>query len=125
MTFLMPESSSHPPLIYKICPPQEWRTAEKIYLGSFDDQRDGFIHFSSAAQLIGTLNKHYAGQNELILLEFEAHSFGAALKWEVSGSGQTFPHLYGALDKDDVQRQWTLSRQDGKFELPQDLGGTS
>ncbi|WP_445262827.1 DUF952 domain-containing protein, partial [Pseudomonas sp. JAI120] len=45
--------------IYKICPASAWREAERqgVYLGSADDARDGFIHFSTAAQVPETLRK--------------------------------------------------------------------
>jgi uncharacterized protein (DUF952 family) len=38
--------------IYKICTAAEWRAAEAagVYRGSAVDQRDGFIHFSTAKQ---------------------------------------------------------------------------
>src|SRR6478736_4371659 len=46
--------------IYKICPASAWREAERqgVYRGSVDDARDGFIHFSTAAQVAETARKH-------------------------------------------------------------------
>ena len=56
--------------IYKICPATAWREAEGqgVYRGSADDIRDGFIHFSTAAQVAGTAAKHFAGQADLVLV---------------------------------------------------------
>ena len=41
--------------IFKICGDAEWRGAEQqgVYRGSSVDERDGFIHFSTAEQLDG------------------------------------------------------------------------
>jgi uncharacterized protein (DUF952 family) len=71
---------------------------EGHFLGSPDDRRDGFIHLSAVHQLEGTLAKHFAGQDGLVLLALDAGRFGPALKWEVSRGGESFPHLYAPLD---------------------------
>jgi uncharacterized protein (DUF952 family) len=85
--------------IYKICERAAWRLAEPTgtYRGSQADVRDGFIHFSTTAQLAGTMAKHFSGQRELLLVAVDADALGAALKWEPSRGGELFPHLYGAL----------------------------
>ena len=85
--------------IYKICEAAAWRAAERDgeYRGSAVDRRDGFIHFSTAAQLAETAAKHFAGEQDLILVAVESGGLGAALKWEPSRGGALFPHLYGAL----------------------------
>jgi uncharacterized protein (DUF952 family) len=85
--------------IFKICSGDEWRAAvsSSAYNGSEHDQRDGFIHFSTAAQLPGTLAKHYAGRDHLLLIAFDADALGNALKWEPARDGDLFPHLYAPL----------------------------
>jgi uncharacterized protein (DUF952 family) len=65
--------------------------------GSADNIRDGFIHLSAAHQLAGTLAKHFAGEDGLVLLALDRERLGPALKWEVS-RGDRFPHLYAPLD---------------------------
>ena len=86
-------------LIYKICGGTEWGEAEASgsYPGSEHDRRDGFIHFSTAAQLTGTLAKHYPGRADLLLIAVDADLLGGALRWEPARDGDLFPHLYGAL----------------------------
>jgi uncharacterized protein (DUF952 family) len=86
--------------IYKICPASAWRAAERdgVYRGSADDLRDGFIHFSTAAQVGATAKKHFSGQTGLLLIEVEPDALGAALRWERSRNDELFPHLYGTLD---------------------------
>ena len=50
-------------LIYHMCRREEWRTAESAgtYRGSSQDEADGFIHFSTAAQVEASAAKHRAG----------------------------------------------------------------
>jgi uncharacterized protein (DUF952 family) len=61
------------------------------------DARDGFIHFSTAAQVAETAAKHFAGATDLMLVAVDADALGPALKWERSRGGALFPHLYAAL----------------------------
>ena len=86
-------------LIYHMCRADEWRRAEPTgrYLGSSQDVADGYIHFSTAAQIVESAAKHRAGQSGLVLLAVDPDALGAALKWENSRGGALFPHLYGAL----------------------------
>jgi uncharacterized protein (DUF952 family) len=85
--------------IYKICEQTAWRVAQRDgkYRGSAVDRHDGFIHFSTAAQVAETAAKHFAGEKNLILVAVESNGLGTALKWEPSRGGALFPHLYGAL----------------------------
>lgn len=91
-------------IIYKIATREQWQAAEAA--GRFDgapvDLADGFIHFSTAAQLRGTLEKHFAGQAGLVLAAVAADAAGEALRWEPSRGGDMFPHLYRALRLDEV-----------------------
>jgi uncharacterized protein (DUF952 family) len=85
--------------IFKICSKAVWEQIQHLtsWPGSQHDLRDGFIHFSTASQLEGTIQKHYAGQTDLMLLAIEGDTLGEALRWEPSRGGELFPHLYGAL----------------------------
>ncbi len=87
------------PIIYKICPASAWREAERqgAYRGSADDKRDGFIHFSTASQVPGTVAKHFAGQTGLFLISVDSNTLGDALRWEPSRGGDLFPHLYAPM----------------------------
>ena len=94
-------------VIYKICQRKEWPEAEHHgeFRGSEADARDGFIHFSTAAQLAGTAAKHFTGATDLLLVAVDAGALGQALKWETSRGGELFPHLYAALPLKAVR--WT------------------
>ena len=108
--------------IYKICPASAWREAERqgVYSGSADDARDGFIHFSTAAQVPETLRKHYFGQRALFLVEVDGEALGAELRWERSRNEELFPHLYGELDLGAVTAILDLrARADGSHDVPE------
>ena len=87
------------PLIYKICPRALWRDAERQgrFTGAPVDVADGFIHFSTAAQVAETAARHFAGQDDLLLVAVEGERLGEALRYEASRGGDLFPHLYGDL----------------------------
>lgn len=86
-------------LIYKICPEPSWREAERLgrFTGAGIDRVDGFIHFSTAAQVAETARRHFSGQDDLLLVAVEAEALGEALRYEPSRGGDLFPHLYGDL----------------------------
>lgn len=108
-------------MIYKICPAEDWAQAQhqRSYTGSPLDRQDGFIHFSTGAQVAGTLARYYADANGLVLVAVDNTVLGDALKFEPSRDGALFPHLYGALPLDAVRAVYPLARgADGVFVLP-------
>jgi uncharacterized protein (DUF952 family) len=117
-----PGLSDHVRRIYKICPASAWREAERqgVYRGSADDIRDGFIHFSSAAQVAETARKHFFGQTGLFLIEVDADALGEALRWERSRNDELFPHLYRELDVSTVTGVRDIqARPDGSHDIPE------
>ena len=82
--------------IYKICESAGVARgrSRRAFRGSDVDLRDGFIHFSTAAQVAETAAKHFAGQSGLMLVAVDADALGPALKWERSRGDDLFPHLY-------------------------------
>lgn len=106
--------------IFKIVPRAEWEAESGDYHGSAHDRCDGFLHFSTLAQLPETLRLYYAGQDDLMLVAVDAAALGAALRWERSESrGEDFPHLYAALPCDAIKWARPLTRNvGGNFSLP-------
>lgn len=106
-------------IIYKIVSEPAWRAAEAahVFHGAAIDLADGFIHFSTAAQAEETAAKHFAGQNDLLLIAVDAGKLGDALKWEVSRGGALFPHLYAPLALDAVIRVSPLPLRDGRHDF--------
>ena len=76
--------------------------AAGAFPGAPVDLADGFIHFSTAEQVTETAARHFAGQDDLVLVAVDAAALGPALRNEPSRGGALFPHLYGALPLDAV-----------------------
>lgn len=85
--------------IFKICDAKEWNDAVDAgnYRGSALDLKDGFIHFSTHAQVRQTAALHMKGIEGLVLVRVPVAPLGDDLKWEEARNGQLFPHLYTAL----------------------------
>jgi uncharacterized protein (DUF952 family) len=93
------------PLIFKIVPAALWHASAPAgrFAGSPVDLADGFIHFSTAAQVRATAARHFAGQPDLLLVAVSTDTLNLA--WEPSRGGDLFPHLYGDLPLSAVR--WT------------------
>ena len=111
-------------VIYTLVRVAEWREAEAAgrYQGSADDRRDGFLHFSTAAQLRASAAKHRAGVPELVMVEVEVAALGEALRFEPAAGGRRpglFPHLYGPLPLSAVRSVRALALgTDGRHVFP-------
>jgi len=113
-----------PMRIYKVLTEEEHAALHRLteIPGSAADIADGFVHLSTAAQLPGTLSRHFAGQDGLRLLALEAERLGEALEWEPARGGDLFPHLYRALRLADVAAEAALETgTDGTHRLPDPL----
>jgi uncharacterized protein (DUF952 family) len=91
-------------LILKIFRRPEWdafRAAGETP-GTPADLADGFIHFSTPAQVAETAAKHFGAESDLVLVACNGAALGADLRWEVSRGGALFPHLYRPLRLADV-----------------------
>jgi uncharacterized protein (DUF952 family) len=90
--------------IIKLLRAAEWAQfqATRVFAGSADDLRDGYIHISTPEQAPGTLAKWFANDVGVMALTLDADALGEALKWEESRGGMLFPHLYRPLRLDEV-----------------------
>ena len=113
--------SERPNIAYKVLTGEQMATLERD--GRFDgapvDRADGYIHLSTEAQLTETVDKHFAGQDDLHVVAVDLGSFGETLRWEESRGGQLFPHLYEPLLLETVIAYGPLERAaDGTVRLP-------
>ncbi len=108
--------------VYKILTEADWQSAQATGVTSTAaDRADGYVHLSSAAQIPGTLARHFAGCGTLRLLRFVSSEL-QGLRWEPGRAGENFPHVYGELRVADADRHWTLeARPDGSMSLPEPL----
>jgi uncharacterized protein (DUF952 family) len=109
--------------IYKVLTAAQWVQfqAQKSFTGSPVDVADGFIHLSCAGQLKETLDKWYAGEDEVAVLQVTASQVAENLKYEVSRGGAEFPHLFADLSLSAITKVWLVSSEAGAYRLPQDL----
>ena len=107
--------------IYKVLTVEQWEQAK--ISGSIItelDKKDGFIHFSTAAQLNATLALYFAKEKTVVLLQIDHSQTHDQLKFEspVPPGNRTssFPHYYGDLNINAISKIWNLGR--GAFEIP-------
>jgi uncharacterized protein (DUF952 family) len=110
--------------VFKILTGPQWALWRGLgtTLGSPDDRRDGYIHFSTAEQTSGTLSKHFTAHERLWLVSARPERMDAWLKWEPSRGGQLFPHLYAPFSIVMAEQEWPIRRHDGVWRLPPETG---
>ena len=89
--------------IFHLTTPDEWAAAQAA--GSVAPPSlvtEGFVHCSRDDQLEGTIQRHYAGVDELVLLRLHEARLGDDVRWEESRPGERYPHVYRAIDLDEV-----------------------
>ena len=109
--------------IFKIIDKDDWQKAKELGTleGSDDDKKDGYIHFSEEDQVSETLERHYLNKENLILLKVNTFKLEHLL-WEQASNGHMYPHLYSALDINNVEDEFELSLEDdGTHKLPEGL----
>ncbi len=112
---------SKPMTAYKVLTGEQMAALERdgTFAGAPVDVQDGYVHLSTAAQLSETVDKHFAGQDDLHVAAVDLEALGDKIRWEESRGGQLFPHLYGPLTLDTVVAYSPLEREDdGTIRLP-------
>ena len=104
--------------VYKVLTLQEWEGASKTGLVITDlDQKDGFIHLSSASQLNVTLALYFSQEEQVVLLQIKESEIAKDLTHEISEKrGGEFAHLYGDLSTKKISQSWHLDRS--AFSIP-------
>ena len=80
---------------------------------------EGFIHCSTAEQVIAVANLRFRGQLNLVLLAIDTERINHEIRYEnLEGGLQLFPHIYGELNPSAVVRVSELVPDvDGFFEM--------
>jgi uncharacterized protein (DUF952 family) len=111
-------------LIYHLARKSDFESARATgrYAGAREDGVDGFMHFSTAAQVVESAARHRAGEPDLILVAVDPARLGEALRWEPARGGVLFPHLYGPLPLDAIAWAEPLALgADGRHRFPDAL----
>jgi uncharacterized protein (DUF952 family) len=99
-------------IAYKVLTAEEWAAlSADAFHGSPIDIADGFIHLSTEAQLTETVDRHFAGQTDLIVAAINLILLGDSVRWDPSRHGHLFPHVYAPLTP-GVVSAWCPLRRD-------------
>ena len=112
------------PVIFHITRKTDWDTT--LAAGSYAADTlatEGFIHCSTAKQVIATANRLFKGKTGLVLLCVETDHVKAEIRYEnLEGGPRLFPHVYGALEIAAIVAVHDFPpRANGGFELPPEL----
>lgn len=116
-------TSTEDQIVIHLTTPTEWAAAQgQGWLEPAGFGTEGFVHCSGVHQLVGTIEKHFAGVDELALLVLDTGAMGSELVWEEGRPGQLFPHLYRRIQVEDVARvvRWRRGA-DGSVVVPAEL----
>jgi uncharacterized protein (DUF952 family) len=118
-------------MILHITSHAEWKEAVLIGQYAAPSLRvEGFIHCSSANQVVDTANIFFSGQSGLVLLCIDESRLTAEVKFEDPTGGakhdppmeELFPHIYGPINLDAVIKVVDFPpNEDGTFSLPDDI----
>ncbi len=110
-----------PAVAYKILTGAQWAQwlDQRVFAGSPVDLADGFVHLSAADQVTETANRHFSGQDGLVVVRIDLAALGDAVRWELSRGGARFPHVYAAVPLAVALAHGPLRRdRDGAVILP-------
>jgi uncharacterized protein (DUF952 family) len=98
-------------LIFHILSKAEWQSA--VERGAYEPaslQTEGFIHCSTADQVVETANRFFRGRRDLVLLAIDAKRVASPVRFETPANAddarghELFPHIYGPLNRDAVNQ---------------------
>jgi ribokinase len=102
MAFADDDKNTSDPQILHICSRHDWEHAQQAGEYRADSLlTEGFIHFSTPAQVTRTADRFLGGRQGLVLLVVDCARLRSELRYEAA-DGDLFPHLYGPLNLDAV-----------------------
>jgi len=108
--------------IYHITSRHAWQAARERGNYSPDSlSLEGFIHCSRWDQVTRVANAFYHAQTGLVLLEIDPECLSCEMRLEpgTDKADELFPHIYGPLNLEAVQRVLDFPPDlDGSFSLP-------
>ena len=115
--------SAAPGFPYKLLAARDWVLAQQkgVIAPAPIDSRDGYIHLSTAAQVLETARRHFAEEPDVVAVEIDPAKATGEIRYETAPSrGEIFPHLYGALPLAAVIRVRPLRRRGAGFVFADD-----
>jgi uncharacterized protein (DUF952 family) len=89
--------------IYHITTVQEWEIYQLTGEIAPDSLfTEGFIHCSRAEQVPDTIDRFFSDEDEIIILELDRDKLGDSVKDEKSQDHGIFPHIFRAVQIEEV-----------------------
>mgnify|MGYP001045592314 FL=1 len=89
--------------IYHITTVQEWEIYQLTGEVAPDSLfTEGFIHCSRAEQVPDTIERFFSEVDEIMILELDRDALGDSVKDEESSDHGVFPHIYRAVEIDEI-----------------------
>lgn len=91
-------------MIYHIAPRGDWEAARPSGVYRADSlDTEGFIHCSTAAQVVAVANFLFRGVSGLVLLHVDPEKLSSRVVYEnLEGGDERFPHVYGPMEVEAV-----------------------
>ncbi len=111
-------------VILHITTAPEWAAAQEA--GEYRApslETEGFIHCSTAVQVVHVADWFYREIAELVLLCIDPARLTSRLRWEPSADAFAgdFPHVYGPITVDAVVQVVPWERGEEGFEVPEEV----
>jgi len=97
-------------LIDHLIPSDQWAQLPAGPYRAASLDTEGFIHCANRPQTIWVASTFFANHADLLVLVIDANQLGDRVKDEDPGIGQTFPHVYGAIERSAIVRLERLQR---------------
>lgn len=109
--------------ILHVTTPEAWRRGvDTPYYETESLATEGFVHNCRPDQLRSVLGRHFAGHRALVLLVLDPSLLTSEVREEES-HGETFPHVYGPIDRAAVVGVLPIEADStGRFLLPEGIG---
>lgn len=111
--------------LYRLASANEWKAARATGAVAYSDidRRDGYLHLSTARQVLGTARRHFSQKTDMLALEVDPAGATGAVKFErAPNASEVYPHLYGELPVSAVRRaRRLLLTVDGDFAFGGDV----
>jgi uncharacterized protein (DUF952 family) len=90
-------------VIFHLAAREDWERASRdgVYTAA-SLYGDGFVGYATATQHAAVAGARFAGRGDLVLLLIDTDKLTSPLRFEQTGAGEAFPHVFGPVDLDAV-----------------------
>jgi uncharacterized protein (DUF952 family) len=95
--------------LYHLCSLDQWLTVDNEFYVPVSFKNEGFIHLSTADELVETYLRYFQGTDGLLCLEISISVDDTRLVFEpVEGRESEMPHFYGKIPKNNVNQLFRI-----------------